>query len=244
MAVLYRVANWNEHFENNRTRELKTLTFVPIPNKLDGDGYTELIDHPAGISHYGAWVTIVHVASRCDPRGTLLRAGKKPHDSTSLARMTRVPSMVYEEVIPRLISIGWLEAVNDDCEKTCEESHDAAGIPHGGATIPHDPALNGREGKEGNRRERPQAARSVFSPPSVEEVRQYCQTRDNGVDPETFVNFYASKGWLIGKTKMKDWQAAVHTWEKRSPKVTPVSRVATAEDCANWNPTDGGPALA
>ena len=53
-----------------------------------------------------------------------------------------------------------------------------------------------------------------FSPPSVEEVRAYCEERKNNVDPESFVNFYESKGWMVGKNKMKDWKAAVRTWER------------------------------
>lgn len=57
----------------------------------------------------------------------------------------------------------------------------------------------------------PRAAR--FTPPSVEEVRSYCQERHNHVDPQRFVNFYESKGWMVGKNKMKDWKAAVRTWE-------------------------------
>lgn len=54
-----------------------------------------------------------------------------------------------------------------------------------------------------------------FVPPTVEEVRAYCQERKNNVDPERFVDFYASKGWMIGKNKMKDFKAAVRNWEKR-----------------------------
>ena len=46
----------------------------------------------------------------------------------------------------------------------------------------------------------------VFVPPVVEEVRLYCRQRNNSVDPEAFVNFYESKGWLVGRTKMKDWK--------------------------------------
>lgn len=56
--------------------------------------------------------------------------------------------------------------------------------------------------------------RTRFIPPTVEEVRNYCDERKNGIDAETFVNFYSSKGWLIGKSKMKDWKAAVRTWER------------------------------
>lgn len=54
-----------------------------------------------------------------------------------------------------------------------------------------------------------------FIPPTVEEVREYCRERRNNVDPESFVSFYSSKNWYIGKTKMSDWKQAVITWEKR-----------------------------
>lgn len=57
----------------------------------------------------------------------------------------------------------------------------------------------------------PRASR--FTPPSVEEVI-YCAERKNSVDPERFVDFYASKGWLVGKSKMKNWRAAVRSWER------------------------------
>lgn len=53
-----------------------------------------------------------------------------------------------------------------------------------------------------------------FTPPSVEDVRAYCLERNNNVDPQTFVDFYTSKDWMIGKNKMRDWKAAVRTWEK------------------------------
>lgn len=53
-----------------------------------------------------------------------------------------------------------------------------------------------------------------FAPPTVEEVQAYCSERNNSVDAQTFVDFYASKGWLVGKNPMKDWKAAVRTWER------------------------------
>lgn len=54
-----------------------------------------------------------------------------------------------------------------------------------------------------------------FTPPTVEEVQAYCQERGNNIDPEQFVDFYASKGWKVGNNSMKDWKACVRTWEKR-----------------------------
>lgn len=55
---------------------------------------------------------------------------------------------------------------------------------------------------------------NTFVKPTVEEVRAYCQERNNGIDAEAFISFYESKGWMIGKNKMKDWKAAVRTWER------------------------------
>lgn len=54
-----------------------------------------------------------------------------------------------------------------------------------------------------------------FTPPTVEEVRLYCEERRNGLDPEEFVAFYESKGWRVGREPMKSWKSAVITWEKR-----------------------------
>lgn len=64
-------------------------------------------------------------------------------------------------------------------------------------------------------------AKPFFSPPSIEEVKAYCSERKNGIDAERFIDFYASKGWLIGKSKMKDWKAAIRTWERRDKSNAP-----------------------
>ena len=54
-----------------------------------------------------------------------------------------------------------------------------------------------------------------FVKPTAEEVRAYCAERGNRVDAQAFVDFYAAKGWKVGSSPMKDWKAAVRTWEKR-----------------------------
>lgn len=53
-----------------------------------------------------------------------------------------------------------------------------------------------------------------FTPPTIEEVKAYCKERKNNVDAQRFVDFYEAKGWMLGKNKMKDWKAAVRTWER------------------------------
>jgi uncharacterized protein YdaU (DUF1376 family) len=55
-----------------------------------------------------------------------------------------------------------------------------------------------------------------FTPPTLQEVADYCTERGNSVDPESWLDYYTSNGWLVGKNPMKDWRAAVRTWEKRA----------------------------
>jgi hypothetical protein len=68
--------------------------------------------------------------------------------------------------------------------------------------------------KESETKQMPARQRPRFTPPTVEEVRAYCQERKNGVDPERFVDFYTAKGWKIGKNSMVDWKCAVRNWER------------------------------
>lgn len=56
--------------------------------------------------------------------------------------------------------------------------------------------------------------RTVFTPPTIDQVKEYCTERKNNVDAERFIDFYSCKGWMVGKNKMKDWKAAVRTWER------------------------------
>jgi len=141
-VTTYRIRNWDKHFENNRTRELKKLDWVPVPNKHDGDGFTELLDHKNGMAHYGAWHLILQVASKCDPRGTLLRDSaegcKIPHTPQSLARITRGNAIVFNEVLPRLLTIGWIESCDNPASSCDNPAPECGKVPIEG---------NGMEGK-------------------------------------------------------------------------------------------------
>lgn len=67
-----------------------------------------------------------------------------------------------------------------------------------------------------NNADKPQNFR--FTPPTIEEIKDYCNERNNNVNPVKFYDFYESKGWMIGKNKMKDWKASIRTWEKSETK--------------------------
>ncbi len=65
--------------------------------------------------------------------------------------------------------------------------------------------------------------RKFFTPPTVEEVREYCRSRNNNIDPEQFCSFYESKGWMVGQNRMKDWKASIRTWERSREHASPSS---------------------
>ena len=62
--------------------------------------------------------------------------------------------------------------------------------------------------------EEKQQPRARFVPPSIQDVATYCAERNNGVDAQRFVDYYTANGWKVGKNPMKDWKAAVRTWER------------------------------
>ncbi len=57
-----------------------------------------------------------------------------------------------------------------------------------------------------------------FTPPSIDEVKKYCNERGNSIDPESFIDFYNSSGWMRGKTKIKCWKSCIRTWERNNEK--------------------------
>lgn len=63
--------------------------------------------------------------------------------------------------------------------------------------------------------------KKVFSKPTLQEIINYCNERNNNVDANRFYDFYESKDWMVGKNKMKDWKACVRTWEQRNKETTP-----------------------
>ena len=95
---------------------------------------------------------------------------------------------------------------------------DEAGLPSGcqlvAERLPQNRIDKNRVGKD-RLEESVCEKRKRFSAPTVEEVADYCNERNNGIDPQHFVDYYSARGWMIGKNSMKDWKAAVRTWEKQ-----------------------------
>ena len=110
---------------------------------------------------------------------------------------------------------------------------DIVGIPSGNQTVyqMETEVSIGKDSIDKSNKER--GTSRNFVPPSLSEVKAYCQERNNGINPEQFIDFYESKGWFVGKNKMKDWKAAVRNWEQRRKEERGENdRVQETE----WNP--------
>lgn len=137
MKIL-RVRGWDRHYENNRTREMKRMVWIPVTTRLDSDGYTELMGMKNGPAYFGCWIAILEVASQCSPRGLLRRSDGSAHDAASLGRLVRIDHRTMRAACAALIRIKWLE-----------EADVPAPTPHPSRTLPAAklPSLEGR--KEG-----------------------------------------------------------------------------------------------
>lgn len=157
---LYRIVDWENLYENNRTRNMKNMLWVPVPVKHDGYGYCQLVQE-LGAAGLGAWLAILQTAAKSHPRGTLMRDACNPHDAKSISIISRLDAKIIHKTIELCATpdIGWLEVVEIQGDKI-----QTAEIPHLPAEIPHDPARKGREGNgiewnrtEGNGKTCPQA---------------------------------------------------------------------------------------
>jgi len=91
---------------------------------------------------------------------------------------------------------------------------------------------NKKEKEKENKKENEKREVKRFAPPTLDEVQAYCEERGNNVDPDRFIDYYTSNGWRVGKNPMKDWKAAVRSWERsdNSPAPFKEKRVLTFMD--------------
>jgi hypothetical protein len=80
-------------------------------------------------------------------------------------------------------------------------------------------------------------AKERFAPPSLADLKTYIDERKSVIDPQAFLDFYESKGWRVGNQPMKDWRAAVRTWERRE-KQNPTRKGEAAPGILSVNGAD------
>lgn len=140
------ITDWDKHYENSRSRGMKRLDWVPMPNHHDGGDYAKIAEHERGAEIFTAFVLCVEVASKMPVRGIL--ADSNGHELTfrDLARKTRFPAAMFEFALPWLADkTKWI--INTDVNPPTAPCQDADGQPSGSR---RDPVT---ERREENRRE-------------------------------------------------------------------------------------------
>ena len=98
------------------------------------------------------------------------------------------------------------------------------GLPEGAPNLSNNPIIhkeNNPLSQQTNKPERERQATRRFAPPTIFEVTEYCTSRGNGIDPQKFMARNESIGWMVGKHPMKDWKAAIRTWEANQAEWNP-----------------------
>ena len=222
---------------------------------------------PEGNNIVLIWVMLLTMAGRCNASGMIFLTENIPYTPKMLAdeldfeENTVVLALKALEELNMVVTsgnyfsiAGWEEYQNiEGMEKIREQNrlrqakHKAKqrvllGNVTDNVTVTLGNAIDKEEDKDIDKEEDIIKAKTTkFIPPSVEEVADYCFERGNTVNPETFVDFYSAKGWMLGKNKMKDWKAAVRTWErkeKEQPKTQKSNYVDSIRnrvtDVDNW----------
>lgn len=115
----------------------------------------------------------------------------------------------------------------EESDGLCHSAADCGELPQIAADCGLNP--NPNPNPNPNTKEERKARATPFSPPTVAEVEVYCRERGNSIDAERFVDFYTAKGWKVGAQQMRDWKAAVRTWEKREGNGSGETACGSAE---------------
>ena len=119
--TLYKIRDWNKLFENAQSRKIKRLSWVPVPNKHDGEGFRLILAEDDGLKIYAAWHLILQVASKCQPRGILARSDGSPLPAVAIALKV---GWKHADDIQRALdfcalpAIGWIVAEQFEENKT------------------------------------------------------------------------------------------------------------------------------
>ena len=137
-----------------------------------------------------------------------------------------------------LLTIVNYEVYQDCVDTEQTQQGTPQGTPQGTGDV-HEPATNKNVKNDKNVKN---VKNNIFVPPTVQEVKDYLSSVGSSLDAESFVAFYESKGWMIGKNKMKSWKSAIVTWEKKAgikrikPKEQPLPFEPTEEEHINlWD---------
>lgn len=197
---------------------------------------------PEGNNIVLIWVMLLTMAGRCNSGGMIFLTENIPYTTKILADEIGFDENIVKVAIAALEKLnmvttnsgcllipGWEEYQNaEGLEKIREQTklrvqkyrEKQKAITDcnvtSNVTVTQCNATEEEKELEGDIDKKENTKRKNFIPPTVEEVKEYIDSVGSQVDAESFVAFYESKGWMVGKNKMKSWKAAIVTWEKRN----------------------------
>lgn len=197
---------------------------------------------PEGNNIVLIWVMLLTMAGRCNSGGMIFLTENIPYSTKMLADELGFDENIVKVAIAALEKLnmvttdsgflcipGWEEYQNaEGLEKIREQTRlrvqkhrekqkiltDCSVTSN--ATVTESNATDKEKELDKDIDKKENIKRKNFVPPTVEEVKEYVDSVGSQVDPEAFVAFYESKGWMIGRNKMKSWKMAIVTWEKRN----------------------------
>ena len=113
MSTLYRIRDWDKHYENAESRKCKNLTWLKLPVKLNGNGYSAMMEIENGPALFGCFIALVELAVGSVERGSFMDSSGRPLTTRAIARLLRMPHSLVEQTLNTLSSgeFDWIEAM-------------------------------------------------------------------------------------------------------------------------------------
>ncbi|MCK5609357.1 hypothetical protein KAR91_46215, partial [Candidatus Pacearchaeota archaeon] len=146
--------------------------------------------------------------------------GLTQQNTRTFLKLLERDQMINKQTTSKLTKITILKYDSYQLNQQAEEAETNNQTTNDQQTSNNPVTTDKKEEKEENNKKE----KKVSIPPEFQDVVNYCNERNKGVNPQKWFDHYQAKGWLIGKTKMKDWEAAVRTWEKDTNE--PISELA------------------
>lgn len=188
-----------------------------------------------GMAGYGVWICLLEIA-------TEIGDSKIPFDniySDMVATDLNIREERLREVVAHCVDVGLITidnngyinivehfTTNKDIREKCSQAGRKGMESRWGKRAEYSPIAKEEVKTATIKAEKEEKKDTRFRKPTVEEVRAYCAERKNNIDANVFVNFYESKGWKVGKNSMKNWKAAVLTWENKNKASTSITNTA------------------
>jgi len=197
---------------------------------------------PDGNSIVLVWVMLLTMAGRCNAGGMIFLTENIPYTPKMLADELDFEESTITLALKALEELGMIQTDGFLAITSWEEHQNVEGLDKireqtrervakyranqkqlmcnvtSNATVTQGNATEREEEREkeiDSLKENGKEKSKRFTPPTLEEVTAYCFERGNNVDPQRFIDYYTSNGWMVGRNKMKDWKATVRNWEKK-----------------------------